>query len=212
MLGHYLATWDGGAYAKAASEGVKEEKTTPHWLHAKALGMEYGKSKNFTYAFMYGAGNPKLGKMMGGKSAAIGKRGRLLLESKILGLGPLIEAAKSRGKKKGFLIGLDGRKVKVRSAHAALNTLLQSAGAVVMKRALVWLDALLQSASLVPGVDYEFVLNVHDEWQVECKDKDIAAQVGRGSKEAFKVAGEYYGLKCPIDGDYDIGKSWAETH
>jgi len=126
-------------------------------------------------------------------------------------LKKLIEAVRDRAKKRGYLIGLDGRKLYVRSQHSALNTLLQSAGAVQMKTALVILDEDLQSHGWVPGVDYEFLANVHDEWQIETKP-EISDDVGKMAVEAIRKAGVHLNFKCPLDGDYKVGRNWAETH
>src|SRR5690606_35310275 len=105
-----------------------------------------------------------------------GKSRRRFLKA-LPALGKLVERVKLRAKQRGYLIGLDGRKLFVRSQHAALNTLLQSAGAVQMKKALVILDGALQArgfrntgTSPCPeSIDYEFLINCHDEWQIETK-------------------------------------------
>lgn len=123
----------------------------------------------------------------------------------------LIEAVQVLAKERGFLWGLDGRKIPVRSQHAALNTLLQGAGAAQMKRALCILDDSLQALGLVPGVNYEFVANVHDEWQIEV-DEQHAELVGKTAVEAIRLAGESFSFRCPLAGAYGIGKSWADTH
>ena len=112
-----------------------------------------------------------------------------------------------RESKKGFLKGLDGRKVFVRSEHAALNTLFQSAGAIVMKVALVIFEKKLKQQ----GLDAMFVANVHDEWQLECSEAD-AKKVGDLGVEAIVEAGKELNLNCPLDGDYNIGDGWHETH
>ena len=104
-----------------------------------------------------------------------------------------------------YLKGLDGRKLIVRSEHSALNTLLQGAGAIVMKQALV----LLQEK--IKDLDAHFVANVHDEWQIEVRE-DQAEQVGQLGVEAIREAGEILELKCPLDGEYKIGDDWSETH
>jgi DNA polymerase I-like protein with 3'-5' exonuclease and polymerase domains len=127
-------------------------------------------------------------------------------------LGSLTEAVKSRTKLKHFLIGLDKRLLFVRSDHAALNTLLQSAGALIMKKALVLLDnSLIREHLYVPGNHYEFVANVHDEWQIEALP-EVAETVGKVAAESIRLAGESFGLRCPLAGQFQIGKDWSETH
>ncbi|MER9252470.1 hypothetical protein NKI59_11755 [Mesorhizobium sp. M0598] len=80
-----------------------------------------------------------------------------------------------------------------------------------MKRALVILDNNLQALGLVPGVHYEFVANVHDEWQIEV-DEDKAELVGKTAAEAIRLAGEYYKFRCHLAGNSSYGQNWAETH
>lgn len=103
------------------------------------------------------------------------------------------------------------KRVWQRSQHKALNTLLQSAGAIVMKKALVLLDTRLQAAGLVPGRDYEFVLNVHDEIQAEVT-ASFSEFVGQQARQAIIDAGAHFKMRCPLDGEFKIGNTWAETH
>lgn len=112
---------------------------------------------------------------------------------------------------RGHLVGLDGRLLKVRSSHAALNTLLQSAGAIQMKKALCILDESLQRDGLVPGTHYEFIVNVHDELGLEV-DEDKAEHVGKAARDAIRLAGEFFNFRCPLDGQYEIGPNWAACH
>lgn len=128
----------------------------------------------------------------------------------------LVKAMKSR---KGFLKGLDGRLLHVRTEYSALNVICQSAGALVMKKALVLLDKKLQGElGLIPGVDYEFVLNCHDEYQLEILDKNtetgewLPKVVGEKARQAIILAGEHFKVRCPLDGEYKIGNNWKDTH
>lgn len=105
------------------------------------------------------------------------------------------------------LPGLDGRVLRVRSAHSALNTLLQGAGAVVMKKALIIFYMKLRKAKL----DAQFLLNVHDEWQLECA-AEIAEVVGQMGVDSIREAGEHFNMRCPLTGEYKVGNSWEETH
>jgi len=107
----------------------------------------------------------------------------------------------------GTLQGLDGRRLRVRSQHAALNTLLQGAGAIVMKQALIILSETLTAR----GIPFKIVANVHDEFQVETP-KHFAKAVGKVAVKAIQKAGEHFDLRCPLDGEFNIGNNWAETH
>jgi DNA polymerase I-like protein with 3'-5' exonuclease and polymerase domains len=163
------------------------------------------KAKTFIYALMYGAGDEKLGSVVGG-STADGKRARqYFFDNK-----PTFKALRDRVQRasaKGYLKGLDGRKLYIRNAHSALNTLLQGAGAIIMKQGLVLLDNVLK----LNAVEYKFVANIHDEWQIEVP-KDKADFVGEFAVDSIVKAGEHFNLRCPLDGEYKIGDNWSETH
>ncbi len=214
-LAGYMARWDKGAYIKTILEGRKEDGTDMHTLNAKALGCSRDTAKTWIYAMLYGSGDYNLGFVLGvrgshAKIVAAGKAARAKLMKAFPALEKLIKACKSRAAA-GKLRGIDGRFVPIRSEHAALNTLLQSAGAIIMKKGLVILDADLHAAGFVHGVHYEFVGNIHDEWQISC-NSDIAETVGTLATEAIRKAGEALNFRCPLKGNYDIGKNWAETH
>ncbi len=163
------------------------------------------KAKTFIYALMYGAGDEKLGKVVGG-STADGKRARqYFFDNK-----PTFKSLRDRVQRasaKKYLKGLDGRKLYVRNQHSALNTLLQGAGAIVMKKGLVLLDDMLK----LNGIDYKFVANIHDEWQIEVKESQ-ADFAGRLAVDSIIKAGEHFKLRCPLDGEYKTGVNWSETH
>ena len=177
-----------------------------HSANQRLAGLESrNQAKTFIYALLYGAGDAKLGSV-----AKQGKSRGRDLRKQFLDSLPSFKALVGRVQresKKGFLKGLDGRKLSIRSEHAALNTLLQSAGAIVMKEALVILDSKIRYL----GFDAKFVANVHDEWQIECKESN-AKQVGELGVQAIVQAGINLKLNCPLDGDYNIGDGWHETH
>lgn len=203
-LAHYIAYYDGGKYAETILTG------DIHSANQAASGLPTrDKAKRFIYAFLYGAGNELLGSIIGkGKAAGASIRTRFL--KKTVGLNDLVTAIQTKAKSKGYIIGIDGRKLKVRSLHSVLNLLLQSAGALVMKRAMVILDDTLR-CNLVAGVDYEFVGNIHDEWQMEVKE-ELADYVGKTAVRAIRQAGEAFKFRCPLDGEYKVGDNWANTH
>jgi len=195
MLAHYM---DDEAYTKEILEG------DIHTANQQAAGLETrAQAKTFIYAFLYGAGNAKIGSVVGG-----GPNVGADLKNKFLANTPALKELResvSVQAASGFLDGLDGRRIRVRSEHAALNTLLQGAGAVVMKKAVIILYDLLD------GVDFKLVAQVHDEWQIECNPSD-AEYVGKCCVDAIIQAGEEFNLNCPLDGEYSIGSNWAETH
>ena len=203
MLAHYMKD---EAYVKTVCEGSSKDGTDVHTVNQHAAGLSTrDQAKTFIYAFLYGAGDAKIGSIVGG-SARDGER----LKSRFLKASPALQRLRDKVvhyASKGYVPGLDGRKIWVRSEHAALNSLLQGAGAIVMKKALVILNKNLRKA----GVECKFVANVHDEWQMETKPEH-AELVGELAVEAIREAGRVYNLFCPLDGEYKIGKNWRETH
>lgn len=221
-MAHYIYPYDKGKLVKVILEGKKEDGTDIHSMNRNIVGLQSRDiAKTYFYAFLYGAGVLKLGMTLmedeaytdyDGDPAKLGAVKKKKFEKGFTGLEKLIKAVK-KAADRGFLIGLDKRKIPVRSKHSALNALFQSAGAVVMKKALVIADQDIQAQGLVPGKDYEFVLNVHDEFQAEVKDvKGYPDLVGTCMQESIRKAGEYYNMKCPLSGSYDVGATWAETH
>jgi len=210
-LAGYLKKYDGGVYAEAAVNGTKEQGTDIHSLNRDALGItSRDTAKTFFYAFIYGAGDTKLGNILGGGTKR-GRKARNKFLSGVSGLMELTSRVKQVYRRRGHLIGLDGRKLHVRSEHSALNTLLQSAGAVLMKKALVLLDERLILLGLEPVVDYEFVANIHDEFQIETKEKYVR-YVGPQAALSLERAGEYFEFGCKITGSYQTGSNWSATH
>ena len=190
-----------------------------HTANQTAAGLQTrNQAKTFIYAFLYGAGSAKIGSIVGGSA----KEGQKLIDS-FLRNTPRLKALREKVARlyasKGWLQGLDGRKLLVRAEHSALNTLLQGAGAIVMKQALV----LFKKELTKQKIWHEFKANVHDEWQIECKEAD-AEKVGiMGVQSIAQVVKELKvlddsppnpkkRLRCPLDGEYKVGNSWKETH
>jgi DNA polymerase I len=177
-----------------------------HTANQKTAGLESrDQAKTFIYALIYGAGDAKLGSVVGGNRES-GKR----LREQFLNNNPSFKTLRDkvqRASGKHWLKGIDGRKLLIRTQHAALNTLLQGGGAIVMKRGLAMLDSLISLNTF----DAKFVANIHDEWQMEVRE-DLAENVGRMAVDCIIKAGEYYNLRCPMDGEYKVGDNWSETH
>ena len=209
-LAHFMFCYDAGAYAVAAVEGNSKDGTDIHTINMRAIGVDLRDiAKTFFYAFIYGAGDGKLGSIVG-KGRKEGKILRKKFLANVKGLKELTEQVQKEFNDKGYLVGLDGRKLQVRSEHSALNTKLQSAGAVIMKKALVILDKELQK-TLVPGIDYEFVANVHDEFQIEVSNGHVET-VKEAAGTALTLSGIHYNFKCRITGSAQEGRTWADTH
>jgi DNA polymerase I-like protein with 3'-5' exonuclease and polymerase domains len=131
--------------------------------------------------------------------------------SNLPALNKLKQLIQKKAEQNGCLTGVDGRILPIRSEHAALNMLLQSAGAVLMKVALIKLHTKLSEIGWQHGREYAFVGNIHDEFQAEVKP-ELADTYGELAIKAIKAAGKELNMKCPMDGEYKVGESWAETH
>jgi DNA polymerase I-like protein with 3'-5' exonuclease and polymerase domains len=192
-----------------------------HWFNAQSFGLvdkgtvkddnnpEHKKARNvtktLTYGVLYGAGAAKAGSIVGGNSS----KGKKLIDS-FINNTPGLSALKkkiSRLMARGHLPALDGRRVWVRSEHAALNTLLQSAGAIIAKQWLIESTKLLQDK----GIDAKLLAFVHDETQWEVRE-DQAEEAARLIEQAATKAGEALGFRCPVDAEGKIGNNWRECH
>jgi DNA polymerase-1 len=197
MLAHYMNDKD---YTNEILTG------DIHTANQLAAGLDTrSQAKTFIYAFLYGAGDAKIGSIVGG-TARDGRR----LKAKFLKNTPALGALRERvgvASARGFVFGLDRRKVSIRSEHAALNSLLQSAGAIIMKKALCILD----EYATLHKIDYKIIGNIHDEIQTEVATKD-AERFGRLATASIEAAGLHYKLNCPLAGEYQIGDNWSETH
>ncbi len=126
-------------------------------------------------------------------------------------LGRLKDEVEHRVKTRGYLIGLDGRQLPIRSAHAALSSLLQGFEACIMKRATIYLNNALHSKGYQHGIHFGFCAMVYDEWQMAAS-KGIGDEIGKEAVKAIELSGESFRVKCPVTGEYGIGRDWAETH
>lgn len=203
MLAHYMKDKD---YVKTVVEGNSKDGTDVHTKNQQAAGLQTrDQAKTFIYAFLYGAGPSKIGSIVGGNSAT----GERLIASFLEGT-PALKSLRSKVSvyaSKGYVPGLDGRKIWVRSDHAALNSLLQGAGAIVMKKALV----LFYDKIKANKWPVKLVANVHDEFQFEVPEA-LADEAGKAAKMSIVEAGVFFNLRCPLDGEYKIGRNWRETH
>ncbi len=195
MLAHYMNDED---YINEVING------DVHSANQRLAGLESrDKAKTFIYALCYGARDRKLSTILE-KNTRDTKR----IREQFLNNLPSFKSLKDRvgrASSRGFLKGLDNRKLFVRSEHSALNTLLQGAGAIVMKQALILFE------DYIKDLKANCVANIHDEWQVEVQE-DQADEVGKKGVEAIINAGKFLNLKCPLDGEYNVGRNWSETH
>ena len=197
MLAHYMNDAD---YIEEVING------DIHSTNQELAGLKTrDQAKTFIYALVYGAGDAKIGKIINGDI----NKGKALKERFFKNL-PALKKLKDRvqqASNRGFLKGIDGRKIHVRSQHSALNTLLQGCGAIVMKQAMINLYELIK----LNTVDAKLVANIHDEWKLQVTESQ-ADYIGRLGVESIEKVTEQFNMRCDLTGQYKIGGNWSETH
>ena len=229
VLAHFLARFDSGAYVKTVLDGDSSKGTDMHSRNMRAIQLlERETAKTWFYAFIYGAQDFKLGTIVvsefpeakllkfyaaypaGQKRRSaisrLGTRSRGRLVKTIPAFGELVDKIQGSARR-GYILGLDKRRIPIRAMHSALNFLCQGAGALIMKRALV----IAFQRYHEKGLDVIPLLNIHDEFQLSVLDKE-SHEAGQIAAEAVREAGEYYNFRCPLAGNYDIGQNWSQTH
>lgn len=218
-LGHFMYPYDNGEYAHTVVYG------DIHTLNQQAAGLPTrNDAKTFIYAFLYGAGDAKIGKIVGG-DAKDGKRLKKEFLAKTPAIAQLKKAIENalvaeshhgqiKKWKRKYLKGLDGRILHVRSLHSALNLLLQSAGALICKKWIVRLEERLIERGLKHGWegDFAYLAWVHDEVQVACRTKDIAEIVVAEAQNAMRDTQAFFNFRVQLDTEGKIGLNWAECH
>ena len=177
-----------------------------HTANMKAAGLtDRDQAKTFIYAFLYGAGPAKIGKVIGGSA----KAGQQLITKFLFNMPKLKELRENvvEASQIGTILALDGRLLHIRADYASLNTLLQGAGAIICKQWLVHITERIRKS----GVDAKLVASIHDEYQFEVAKKD-ANKFGQITKDAMKETEKTLNVKCPLDCDFKIGTTWSETH
>lgn len=203
-LAHYLFPYDDGEYASLVLDG------DVHTYNQKAAGLDTrDQAKTFIYAMIYGAGNVKLGSIIdptadAAKQDSLGRGARDRFLTKIKGYKILNETIRERLHFNGHLRAIDGRKIYVDKKHTALNYLLQSCGAIIMKQATILFYE--RAKDLIKPC-----LHVHDEFQVICKEQD-AKQVGEIAVKSIQDTQSVLGFKLRLDGEYKVGHTWEATH
>ncbi len=197
MLAHYLNDRD---FTREVVEG------DVHTANQRAAGLPTrDNAKTFIYAFIYGAGAAKIGQIVNGTA----RDGQKLIDN-FLNNMPALKTLRHKVDKlasRGYILGLDGRILRVRQTHAAMNLLLQGAGAIVCKE---WLKFITIEATK-RKLDYKLVASIHDEYQFEVH-KEHAEELGGVTATAMKLTEQSLKVRCPLDSEYKLGKSWAETH
>jgi len=202
ILSHYLAKFDGGRYAKILING------DIHQTNADRIGITRSQVKTVTYAFLYGAGDAKIGvsydkQLSKDKASAKGKEIRKAYVDAIPGLKELLEGV-HKASEKGYVLGIDKRRILVDSKHKSLNYLLQGSAAVIAKRWMVLANENLPKTA-------RQLAFIHDELQFEVQPEEVDTLKFLLELTAVQ-AGEYYKLRCPIAAESKHGNDWSEVH
>lgn len=217
MLSHYMWAWDDGAYADILLNG------DIHTENQKATGLATRPSaKTFFYALLYGSGDENLGEVINEslgiittqqKNRAKGKAARAKLYKGLPALGALTDAVKAKAKALGYLKGIDGRAIPVRSQHSALNSLLQCAGSVVSKYWIVNIHNTLKELGYIDGKDYQQLSWSHDDIQLAFDPVSLNKEtLHKISQDAIELAAKQLKIRLPLAVDSNVGINWSETH
>ncbi len=203
MLAHYLARYDAGRYADILLNG------DIHQVNADKIGISRRQVKTVTYAFLYGAGDAKIGhsfdsSLNDSSAKRKGKEIRSAFVSAIDGLAELLASIKAAAEK-GFILSIDKRKIAVDSPHKSLNYLLQSGAGVIAKR---WMLINHETTKELCCSQLAFI---HDELQFECEPTDAVA-LSASLVQSAEEAGKYYSLRLPISAEAKQGRDWSEVH
>ena len=209
------------SYCGAFDDGQMAQIITAGDIHSEvqaATGLnDRQNAKVLNYSLLYGGSDKRLGQTVAHDQnltnvssrqlTSLGEDARAAVMTKLPGLDRLSTAVKAKARSQGWLKNLDGRRIYDSSQHSCLNSLLQGSSAIVMKQACVVLWFWLKERDIPHG----FMLNVHDEFQLECPE-EFATEIGGLAVESIVKAGEMFKLRCPLDGEFKVGKNWSETH
>ena len=203
-LAHYLGAFDEGSFAKQLLNG------DIHTYNQKQIGLpSRDLAKRVIYGIIYGIGDTRLGAVVG-KNSQEGKRIKQKIFEALPALKQLRDNVIIATRNKKYLLGLDKRKLIPRSEHSSLNLLIQSCGALIIKMATIILHKKLKEKNYDESI-CAMVAHVHDELQLQCKSS-YADEVGQLAVQSIKDAGTHFNFRCPLDAEFKIGNTWAETH
>ena len=221
-LGAQLAYFDGGEYSKL----VSKEDFDIHTHNAKLFGIYDGKeeitkstrelAKRLIYSVLYGGGPNRVGSILNPtlnqrSQKEIGYETIDTFYKNLPAIKKLKDKVDEKVMQRGYLIGIDGRHLQIRSRHSALNQLLQSTGSLCVKKATCILYEDCKENKLRWGIHYAFVAHIHDEIQALVKPQHVSLYK-KLAIDCFRKSGEYFNLKCPMTGEAREGKNWMETH
>lgn len=204
LLCHFMGDDD---YTKAVTEGSKDDGTDIHSVNQKKAGLSTrAQGKQFIYAFLFGAGDAKLALQLGISLKEVKKvRAKFLKE--LPKLSALIDSLKRVWKSKGYLVGVDGRKILIDKEHTLLVFLMQATEAILMKVATCYACKWIEAR----GLDAHLCAHMHDEYCFECVDEDCQ-EVGELLSRAIVKSYEYFDIKVQGAAEWAVGDCWGDVH
>jgi DNA polymerase I-like protein with 3'-5' exonuclease and polymerase domains len=214
-LAHYVGRWDDGELTDIVLNGRKEDGTDIHSSNAKkiqAAGVECTRddAKTAIYATLYGGSAGRISEQLGCTKKQA-KAIQTALIAGIKGLSTLSNAVTDQAEHKAFVKAVSGMRVGVRMPHMALNYLLQSCGAFIMKAVTVFFQEECVKLGMEWGQDILLTGHIHDELQCSLRP-GLEDKFTTAMHRAFERTTAYYGLRCPVEGESSFGTSWAQTH
>jgi len=213
IFAHYI---NDRAFIESLLTGSSKDGTDAHSLNASILGCSRDTAKTFIYAFLLGAGDAKIGEILGVSTTA-GRAGKQKFIEAYPGLARLKRDVIPADARRGYFQGFDGRFVRCDDEHYMLAGYLQNGEACIMKHAnILWrkeLDVLRRHAKQLPVFEFKQCNFVHDEWQTKVRgSEEDARMVGRVQANSLTRIGESFNLNIQMDGESKIGKTWHDTH
>ena len=181
-----------------------------HTYNAHAFKVDRNTAKTLIYAMNYGGGDALVGQIAGG-DAKLGKKLKRNFDREVPSFARLKEGITKAYKRRGYLFGLDGRRLAIRSEHKCLSQLLQSAGAILCKKWVALIDHEIHQEQIMTG-HVEILGWIHDEVQIGCRTEELANHVGNIARRMAKEAGAAFQTGITIDADFSVGRTWSDTH
>ena len=201
-LAHYLQ--DGGEFAREVTSG------DIHTANMQSMGLtDRNQAKTAIYCMIYGGGNQRLGEIAG-KGAAEGRIIRDRFYKANPAFADLLTASQISCKQPWIPHRSRwSATVAMRSEHGALNVLLQSCAAILAKQWVHLIDREIKRQD-IPATIIAFV---HDEIQISVKQQEgVADHVGTLTRRMAEEAGRTFDFSVPIGAEYNVGRTWADTH
>lgn len=206
------AVYGYGDYAEYNKLLLGDKPNDLHTHNARVLGTERDLAKRIKYLLSYG-GSAKLLKSVLRCSEARAKDiyDAYWIAASCVKLAMLELEAEWKTNKRQYIQNIDGSRLYVSAAYKLWNTKLQGGGSKIVKVGAVLLDNQIHKLGLQQ--DVVKLIDYHDEYQFAVRAVDsLPEYVGKLAVACVKESGKLMGLNVPLDGEYQVGKHWGDTH